>query len=167
MKAHVLLPAILVLAAPFGSAQETYGTIRVTTKILEGGFKSTTITDPEKHTAEETVTYNDGKDTQGRIIPGKVLKKTTYLLGDGDIAVGAIFYDAKGAVVYKASYQRDAAGHVTEAAFSAPDGRYLGKRVFIYGAGGNNATQIVDYDADGQMIAQAQPVPQKSSKKKH
>ena len=167
MKALALLPGIFYLAAPLASAQATYGTIKVTTKILEGGFKSTTITDPEKHTAEETVTYNDGKDARGNIIPGKVLKKTVYLLGENDIAIGAIFYDPKGAVVYKASYQRDGAGHVTEAAFSAPDGRYLGKRVFVYGASGDNATQVIDYDADGQLIAQAQPVAPKSSKKKH
>lgn len=157
MKALALVATLFFLAAPFVSAQETYGTIRATTKLRPDGSKCTTILNPDTHTAEETI--SDAAN--------KVLKKTTYLLGDGDLAVGAIFYDAKGTVIYKASYQRDGGGHVTEAAFSAPDGRYLGKRVFVYGAGGDNATQVIDYDANGQLIAQAQPVPPKSSKKKH
>ena len=39
MKAAALLFVPLLLAVPLVSAQETYGTIKVTTKILEGGFK--------------------------------------------------------------------------------------------------------------------------------
>jgi len=167
VKAAALLFVPLLLAVPLVSAQETYGTIKVTTKILEGGFKSTTITDPEKHTAEEKITYGDSKDAQGRTIPGKLFKKTVYLLGDNDISIGAMFYDNKDKLIYKASYTRDGAGHVTEASFSAPDDRYLGKRIFVYAGGkGDAATQVIDYDANGQLIAQAQPVGPKPGKKR-
>ena len=122
MKPLALLLAGSLLASTLAFAQdETYGTIKVTTKLRPDGSTSTTITDPDKRTAEETVT-NAG---------GKVLQKTTYQLGDGDLAVGAIFYDAKGKIVYKAAYERDGAGHVTTASFSSPDDRYLGKRVFV------------------------------------
>jgi len=160
VKSLAFLFIVIALGAPTLRAQETYGTIRATTRIHEDGTLSTTIVDPEKHTAEETWT-DAGK-------PPKVLKKTTYLLGDGDLAVGAIFYDAKSKIIYKASYTRDPAGHVTEAVFSSPDDQYLGKRVFVYGAG-NTATQVIDYDARGQVITPAQPVarPGKSSKKSH
>jgi hypothetical protein len=152
VKTPAFLLAACLLAAPFAWAQETYGTIKATTKLRPDGSKSTTILDPEKHTAEETILN----------AANKVLKKTTYLLGAGDVAIGAIFYDAKGNVVYKASYTRDSVGHVTEAAFSSPDDRYLGKRVFVYTTG-DVATQVVDYDADGKLIAQAQPVAPKAT----
>ena len=154
MKTLALVLAGSLLVSSFACAQEEFGTIKVTTKLRPDGSKSTTITDPDKRTAEETVT-NAG---------GKVLQKITYLLGDRDLAVGAIFYDAKGNVAYKASYERDGVGHVVEAAFSAPDDRYLGKRVFVYG-NGDNATQVIDYDANGQIITPAQTASQ--SKKHH
>jgi hypothetical protein len=155
VKTPVLLLAVAFLAAPFVSAQETYGTIRATTKLRPDGSKATTILDPEKHTAEETILDSGNK----------VLKKTTYLLGDGDIAIGAIFFDAKGKEVYRASYKRDGAGRVAESTFNAPDGRYLGKRVFVY-AGNDTAGQVVDYDANGQIIAQAQPVSKGTKKRR-
>jgi hypothetical protein len=156
VKSPLLFLVAFLLAAPLLWAQETYGTIRATTKLRPDGSKSTTILDPEKHTAEETI-VDAGK-------PPKVLKRTTYLLGDRDMAIGAIFYDTKGTVVYKASYQRDTVGHVTEASFSSPDGQYLGKRVFVY-AGGDTATQVVDYDANGQLIMPAQAAAPKTRKK--
>jgi hypothetical protein len=146
VKFPALLLTALLLAAPFLRAQETYGTIKATTKLRPDGSSTTTIVDPEKHTAEETV--NDAA--------GKPLKKITYLLGDRDLAVGAIFADAKGNVIYKVSYQRDAYGHVVESSFTAPDGRYLGKRIFVFGAG-DKVTEMQDYDANGQLIAPAAP----------
>lgn len=155
MKSLATLLTFSVLAAPMLPAQVTYGTIKVTVKLRADGTRSTTKLDPDKHTAEETIT-----DTGN-----KVLKKTTYLLGEDNIAVGAIFYDAKGNILYKASYQRDGAGRVTEAAFSAADDTYLGKRVFVYGGPGDVATQVTDYDASGQMIAPPEPVA--TSKKHH
>lgn len=156
MKSLAFLPALLVFAASVASAQENYGTIKVTTRLHEDGTKSTTIVDPEKHTAEETFVN----------AANKVVKKITYLLGENDISIGAIFYNAKGDVTYKASYVRDGANRITETTFSSADGKYLGKRVFVY-AGGNGtaATQVIDYDANGQQIAAAQPAGSKGKAK--
>jgi len=156
VKALTLFLLGSLVATSFVSAQETYGTIRATTKLRPDGSKSTTILDPDKHTAEETITDASNK----------VMRKTTYLLGEKDIATGAIFYNAKGDMVYKATYTRDGAGHVTEAAFNAPDGRYLGKRVFVYTGTNDTTAQVIDYDANGQQIAQAQPVAPKAAGKK-
>ncbi len=154
MKIPALLFATLLLAAAAAHAQENYGTIRATTKLLEGGYKSTTITDPDKRTAEETI--YDSRD--------RPLKKITYLLGEKDLSIGAIFADGKGKVIYKASYQRDGYGRVTESSFTGPDGRYLGKRIFTYGVG-DKVTQVVDYDAQGQLIA-PKAAPQPAKKKR-
>jgi hypothetical protein len=136
----------LVCAATLARAQESYGTIRSTTKLRPDGSQSTTVLDPEKRTAEETIT--DSK--------GKFLQKITYLLGDGDIAIGAIFYDLKGNVKYKASYKRDAQGRVIESSFSSPDDQYLGKRKFVYGSG--ETARVEDYDAKGVLITRPQAV---------
>jgi len=154
VKLTVILSALLMAALPAG-AQESYGTIKATTKLRPDGTTSTTIVDPDKRTAEETIT--DGR--------GKPIRKTTYILGERDLAVGAIFADAKGNVIYKASYQRDAYGHVVESAFTAPDGRYLGKRVFVFGAG-DKVTSVQDYDANGQIIARPQAAGSPSTTKK-
>lgn len=143
MKIPALLLSLVCVAAS-ASAQESYGTVRSTTKLRPDGSKSTTTVDPEKRTAEETVI--DSK--------GKVAQKITYLLGDGDIAIGAIFYDLKGNVKYKASYKRDGQGRVIESSFSSPDDQYLGKRRFIYGSG--DAARVEDYDAKGVLIARPQ-----------
>jgi hypothetical protein len=155
VKIPALLFATLLLSAIAAHAQESYGTIRATTKLLEGGFKSTTITDPEKRTAEETI--YDSKD--------KPLKKITYLLGEKDLAIGAIFADGKGNVTYKASYQRDAYGKVLESSFTAPDGRYLGKRIFTYGVG-DKVIQVQDLDAQGRLIAPPPTASGKPAKKR-
>lgn len=149
MKSLAFLPALIVFAVSVASAQENYGTIKVTTRLHEDGTKSTTIVDPEKHTAEETFVN----------AANKVVKKITYLLGENDVSIGAIFYNAKGDVTYKASYVRDGANRITETTFSSADGKYLGKRVFVYTGGtGTAATQVIDYDAAGQQIATAQAV---------
>jgi hypothetical protein len=154
VKSAVILLAILA-AAPLARAQESYGTIKATTKLRPDGSSSTTIIDPDKRTAEETI--NDAA--------GKPLRKITYLLGERDLAIGAIFADAKGNVTYKASYQRDAFGNVTESSFTAPDGRYLGKRVFTYGTG-NQVTQVQDFDPQGRLITPAPAASGKPAKKR-
>jgi len=136
---------VLLCAAIVARAQETLGTIRATVKTRGDGSKVTTILDPEKRTAEETVTDQ----------AGKVQRKITYLLGDGDLSIGAIFYDAKGNVTYKASYKRDTMGRVIESSFTSPDDQYLGKRKFVYGAG--DAARVEDYDANGTLITRPQP----------
>ena len=143
MKIPAFLLALLCAAA-FAHAQESYGTIRATTKLHPDGTKSTTILDPEKRTAEETILD----------AAGKVRQKTTYLLGDGDLAIGAIFYDAKGNMKYKASYKRDGQQRVIETAFTSTDDKYLGKRKFVYGTG--DVARIEDYDANGTLITRPQ-----------
>ena len=142
MKITTLLLSALLLTASIARAQsDSYVTIKATTKIRLDGSKSTTIVDPEKRTAEETITDAGGK----------VTKKVTYLLGDGDIALGAIFSDPKGKVIYRETYKRDAYNHIIESSFTSPEGKYLGKRVFIY-ASANGAPRIEDYDANGNLM---------------
>jgi antitoxin component YwqK of YwqJK toxin-antitoxin module len=143
VKISVFLLALLCAAA-LGQAQESYGTIRATTKVHPDGTKSTTVVDPEKRTAEETV-FDAG---------GKVRQKVTYLLGDGDLALGAIFYDPKGNVKYKASYKRDGQNRVIETSFTSPSEQYLGKRKFIYGS--SDVARVEDYDANGALITRPQ-----------
>lgn len=145
MKIIALLLA-LACAATVARAQESYGTIRSTTKLRPDGSTSNTVLDPEKRTAEETIT--DAR--------GKVLQKITYLLGDGDVTIAAIFYDLKGNVKYKASYKRDAQNRIVESSFTSPDDQYLGKRKFIYGAG--DTARVEDYDAQGILITRPQAV---------
>ena len=154
MKSLALLSA-LVLAAGTVGAQESYGTIRSTTKLRGDGSSSTTTVDPDARTATEVIT--DAK--------GKVQRKTTYLLGEKDMASGAIFSDAKGQVIYKASYKRDGYGRVVECAFAGPDDRYLGKRLFTFGVG-DQVAKMEDYDANGQLIARPQAAaPGKAARK--
>lgn len=155
MKASIPFLFVLLLAAPVARAQESYGTIKSTTKLRADGSTSTTLIDPEKRTAEETISDANGKP----------LKKITYLLGERDLAIGAIFADGKGNVIYKASYLRDAYGHVTESSFTAPDGRYLGKRIFTYGAG-DKVTQVQDFDAQGRLISPPPTASGKPAKKR-
>jgi hypothetical protein len=57
-------------------------------------------------------------------------------------------------------------GNVTETAFASPDDQYLGKRVFVYGPDGK-ASQVIDYDANGQVIPTAQTAAGKPAKKHH
>ena len=151
MKISVLILA-LFLAAATVRAQESYGTIKSTTKLHNDGSSSTTVVDPEKRTAEETL--RDAK--------GKVVRTTTYILGEGDLAIGAVFSDPKGNVIYKASYQRDGMGRVIEASFTNPDGVYLGKRLFDF-TGGPTA-RVEDYDAKGVLISRPIPVGKPVSK---
>lgn len=145
MKLPVLFIALLC-AVDCAHAQQSFGTIKATTKMRPDGTAVTTIKDPEKHTWEETVADASGK----------VLRKTTYVLGDRDQAVGAIFADGKGNVLYKASYQQDGQGRVVEASFTGPDGRYLGKRLFIFDSG--TSARVQDYDANGVLISRPQAV---------
>jgi hypothetical protein len=55
---------------------------------------------------------------------------------------------------------------VVETAFASADDRYLGKRVFVYGPNGN-ASQVIDYDANGQIIPTSQTGSGRSSKRRH
>lgn len=115
-------------------------TIKATTKYLDGGYKSNTVVDAEARTAIETVLDSKNRVTQ----------KTTFLLDENNLALGAIHYDAKGKVWYKETFARDLAGHVIEAKFSGPDGQPLGRRVFNFN--GDKFVGGLDYDANGQVI---------------
>ncbi len=143
MKTAILLLSLLLLTVPLARAQsDSNGTIKATTKLRLDGSKSTTIVDPNKRTAEETITDAGGK----------VTKKITFLLGDDDLALGAIYADGKGKVIYRESYKRDAYNHIVESSFTSPDDKFLGKRLFIY-ASGNGTPRIEDYDANGNLMA--------------
>jgi hypothetical protein len=140
MKSLPLLCLLFSLfLAPLVRGQE-YGTIKATTKFLDGGMKSSTVVDPDARTAVETL--SDSKD--------RVIKKTTFLLDEKNFALGAIHYDAKGNVRYKETFARDLMGHVIEAKFSGPEGQPLGRRVFNYN--GDRFVGGVDYDANNQVI---------------
>jgi hypothetical protein len=145
VKTPVFLIASLC-AVVCAQAQESFGTIKSTTKLRPDNTSVTTVKDPEKHTWEETVTDASGK----------VQRKTTYVLDDRDLAIGAIFADGKGNILYKASYQQDGQGRTIEATFTSADGRYLGKRRFIFDSG--PTARVEDYDANGVLIARPQAV---------
>lgn len=135
-----------LVSAPFVRAQgESNATIKATVKFLEGGAKSSTIVDPEQRTAVETVT--DAKD--------RMIRKTTFLLDDHNFAMAAIHYDARGAIRYKESYQRDSANHVVESRLTNGDGASLGRRVFTYV--GDKVTTVQDFDAQGNLLTPAKP----------
>ena len=155
MKTFALLLVAFFLAARFVSAQENYGTIHVITKVMPDKTQVTTKMDPDTRTAEETVTDASNK----------LLRKTVYSYDENNVAVSAMFYDAKGTATHKATYTRDGSGRITEAAFTTPDGRYLGKRVYVFTAATGDASQIIDYDADGKQVAVAQAAAPKGKKK--
>ena len=142
MKSAPLLCLLFSLAAASlaRGQSESYAPIKATTKYLDGGFRSSTVVDAEARTAIETLINKKNE----------VVQKTTFLLDEKNLALGAIHYDAKGNVRYKETFARDLAGHVVEARFSGPDGQSLGRRVFNYN--GDKPAGGVDYDANGQVI---------------
>jgi hypothetical protein len=155
MKRALLCLLFSLALATFARAQgESYATIKATTKYLEGGMKSSTVVDPESRTAVETLM--DSKD--------RVLKKTTFLLDERNLALGAIHYDAKGNIRYKETFARDPAGHVVEAKFTGPEGQPLGRRVFNFN--GDKLIGGVDYDANGQVITPKTTTTTRAVKKK-
>jgi hypothetical protein len=112
---------------------------------------STTVTDPEKRTTEETLL-----DSQG-----KTIRKIVYPLDDRDQPRGALVYDAKGKLVYKSRYQRDAEERIAEETVMNEAGATIRRRVYTYGTG-NKVTNVDEYDANGALIpraATAKPTP--------
>ena len=148
MKVSLLLAAfVLVHGAPLLLAQgEPQGTIKATTKLRVDGTRATTIVDPEKRTAEETVTDSGGK----------LLKKTLFLLDDRNFANAAIHYDGKGNIRYKENYKRDGSDRISESILFSKDDAPLGRRVFQYDTRGR--AEIQDYDVNGNLIVRPQPV---------
>jgi hypothetical protein len=146
--------ALCVGPLAFGQG-EPQGTIKATTKIRADGTRATTIVDPDKRTAEETLTDS----------AGKVLKKSIFTLDDRNFSKTAIHYDAKGEIRYKESYTRDGSDRITESLLFSKDDRPLGKRLFYYDSRGK--AEIQDYDANGNLIARPEPVkPGRPDKKK-
>ena len=148
MKVSLLLAAfLLVHGAPGLLAQgEPQGTIKATTKLRVDGTRATTIVDPDKRTAEETVTDSGGK----------LLKKTLFLLDDRNFANAAIHYDGKGNIRYKENYKRDGSDRISESILFSKDDAPLGRRVFQYDTRGR--AEIQDYDVNGNLIVRPQPV---------
>jgi hypothetical protein len=132
-------------APPYGQNAPPSGAIKATTLVFPDRSTATTITDPEKHTSEETV-----RDAAGRI-----LRRTVYPLNDRNFARGAIHYDAKGVVVYKEVYVFDYAGRITESKLFTKDNQPKGKLVFVYE--GENKARIEDYDEFGNLITLPAP----------
>jgi hypothetical protein len=128
---------------PYGQSAPPLGAIKATTLVFPDRSTATTITDPDKHTSEQTV----------RDASGKVLRRTVYPLNDRNFARGAIHYDAKGVVVYKEVYVFDYAGRITESKLFTKDNQPKGKLVFIYE--GENKARIEDYDEFGNLITPA------------
>lgn len=140
MPRFLLLAALLVLVSL--SAAEAQGVLRATSTIHPDGTRTNTVVDPDKMTADETLTDSTGK---------KVLRKTTYLLDENNQPLGAIAYDAAGQVLYRSSYKRDAQGRIEEENISSATGQFLRKRIYQYGAG-NKVVSTSEYDADGRLM---------------
>jgi len=84
---------------------------------------------------------------------GKVLRKTTYVLGDRDQAVGGDFSPmARENVLYKASYQQDGQGRVVEASFPRHrmDATWGSAFSFLIRERG---ARVQDYDANGVLLS--------------
>jgi hypothetical protein len=146
MKVSLLLAAwfFLVTSALLRAQGEPQGTIKATTKLRPDGSRATTIVDPDKRTAEETVTDSGGH----------ILKKTVFLLEERNFAHAAIHYDAKGSIRYKENYKRDGADRISESILFSKDDAPLGRRVFQYDTRGR--AEIQDYDASGNLIVRPQ-----------
>ena len=109
LRPAVVKPAaclILFLAlgmSAFGQ-DETYAAIKETVRRFPDKSTSTLVTDPEKHSCEETM----------RDSAGKIMYRTVYPLNDQNMRRGALHYDAKGVLVYKELYVYDYAGRIIE-----------------------------------------------------
>ncbi len=124
-------------------AQLTRGdAIKATTTVHPDGTRSTLLVNPEVQSAEETF-YDAG---------GKITGKTVYPLDSQNQPIGAISYNAKGAVITKSSYQRDAYGRIGEETITSGAGQFLRKRVYSYGVK-NKVSRVDEYDANGVLIA--------------
>ena len=134
---------LCVAATPFAHAQLTKGNaIKATTTVHSDGSRSTLVVNPETQSAEETF-YDIG---------GKVTQKIVYPLDPQNQPIGAITYTAKGAVIAKSSYQRDASGRIGEETITSAAGQFLRRRVYSYSTQ-NKISRVDEYDANGVLIA--------------
>lgn len=140
MKICALL--LFLAVTPCAHAQLTRGdAIKATTTVHSDGTRKTLMVNPEAQSAEETF-YDTG---------GKVTGKIVYPLDAQNLPIGAINYSAKGAVITKSSYQRDAYGRIGEETITSGTGQFLRKRVYSYGTK-NKVSRIDEYDANGMLI---------------
>jgi hypothetical protein len=146
----LILP--LLGMAVFGQNDPPLGVIKETTRVFPDKTTATMVTDPEKHTTEETV----------RDAAGKILRRTVFPLNDQNFARGAIHYDAKGVVIYKELYVFDFTGRITESKLFTKDNQPKGKRVYVYVGDNNTLQRIEDYDEFGNLIT-----PPNSKARKH
>ena len=149
------LVLFLTLAAAEACAQD-YAPIKAVTTVHGDGSKSATVTNPDAGTMEEAVTD----------AAGKLLRKVVYQLNETGQPKNAIFYDAKGKITTKATYERDGADRIgRETIFSAND-IVLRKRIYHYDAK-NRVSGIDEFDSDGRPIPKAVRVsPGRPDKKK-
>jgi len=133
---------LALLAAPLARAQLTRGdVIKATTTVHADGTRSTLLVNPEAQSAEETY-YDTG---------GKVTQKIVYPLDGQNQPIGAITYNAKGAVVAKSSYVRDGSGRIGEETITSANGQFLRKRIYSYSTA-NKISRVDEYDANGVLI---------------
>lgn len=136
----------LAIVSPASAQGESFGPVKATVRYLDDGSRLTTVIDSEARTAVETLLAKKKPQEKTE----RVLRKTTYLLDEKDLALGAIHYDANGNIRYKETFARDFMGHVVETRLSSADGRPLGHRVFSFN--GDKPTGVIDYDANGNVI---------------
>lgn len=141
MKIFALILCLAV--APCAHAQLTKGdAIKATTTVHPDGSRSTLLVNPEAQSAEE-IFYDTG---------GKITGKIVYPLDAQNQPIGAISYNAKGAVITKSSYQRDASGRIGEETITSAAGQFLRRRIYSYGTK-NKVSRVDEYDANGVLIA--------------
>ena len=144
VKPAACLILFLLLGMSVFGQDEPYAAIKETVRRFPDKSTSTLVTDPEKHTCEETM----------RDSAGKIMHRTVYPLNDQNMRRGALHYDAKGVLLYKEVYVYDYAGRIIESKLFTKDNEPKGKLVFVY-EGANNNARIEDYDEFGNLITPA------------
>jgi hypothetical protein len=153
MTSKALLLALSFALAATASLSAQDGAIKATTTLHPDGTQSDTVFDPEKRTAEETT----------RTSAGKTLRKITYLLDDQNQPLGSMTYDAKGTLLFRATYKRDGAGRIDEETISSATGQMMRRRVYSYGPN-NKVIKLDEYDGNGNLVAR--PTKQTQSRAK-
>lgn len=143
------LPPILIaiaLVPGVAAAQDDADSdaIHAVTVIHEDGTKTSTITDPEKHSAEAT-TY-DARD--------KVLEKIVYALDDTNQIASGIVYNANNRAVFKAAYKRDDMNRMAEEDDYTMNDQLLRRFVYEYGPTGR-LVRIRAYDSQGNEMQES------------
>jgi hypothetical protein len=135
--------AVLIITAATAAAlgQEGGAPIKVAITTHGDGTRTSTVTDPEKHTTEETLTDH----------AGKTIRKTIYKLDDRNQPTGATVYESKGRILYTSAYQRDGADRIAEEVITSPAGQLLRRRVYSYGAK-NKVARVDEFDGAGNLL---------------